>query len=153
MDPSDEQNPYRSPESALDGAALGIPQFYSPVYRWEKRRLLFVMLLVYAIAGAMIGALSEDLTQLITAAASIATIILTLRWCEYDRRERGLEPWRYFGVMMILCPGPVVLLPIYFLSTRGMRGFLSIGKTLVFLVVLGVVMVLAELAGSALLYR
>lgn len=55
--------------------------------------------------------------------------------------------------MMILCPGPIVLLPIYFLNTRGIRGFLSIGKALVFLVVLGVVMVLAELAGSALMDR
>lgn len=52
--------------------------------------------------------------------------------------------------MMILCPGPVILLPIYFLSTRGIRGFLSIGKTLLFFVILVVVTVLAAVAGATL---
>jgi hypothetical protein len=71
------------------------------------------------------GSAMEKGLNLVT---GIALAVLLVQWCEYDCEERGIKRWRYFAVMMIICPGPLILMPIYFLATRGWRGLLSILK-------------------------
>ncbi len=149
---ADDQNPYRSPQYAWVGESTELSRPPAPSFRREKRRLLLKMLLVYAIYGALIVACSADLSRLFDIAASVITVILTLRWCEYDRREQEVERWSYFGIMMLLCPGPLILMPVYLLSTRGVRGLLSIAKAFVFLVILIAVAVLMEIAVASVMF-
>ena len=152
MDLENDQNPYQSPRNAWDGESSELSGLPAPSFRREKRRLLLIMLLVYAITGALIGALPADLSGFIEFAAMVVIVILTLRWCDYDRGEQEVERWSYFGIMMILCPGPLIVMPIYLLSTRGVRGLLSIAKAFVFFVILIAVGVLMEIAVASVMF-
>ena len=150
VEPTDELNPYRSPERGeYDDAEPESPPPAS--YRPEKDRVLWALLIVWAIGGALAVFVAEDLSRIVDVAVGIATVILILRWCDYDRQERAINRWPFFGVMMILCPGPAVILPLYFVRTRGLRGLWSIAKAFGFFVLLVAVSALGALGASVLM--
>ncbi len=152
VEPTDELNPYRSPEQTeYDDAEPELPPL--PSYRPEKDRVLWALLIVWAIGGALAVFVAEDLSRIVDVAAGIATVILILRWCDYDRQERAINRWPFFGVMMILCPGPALVLPIYFLRTRGLRGLWSTAKAFGFFVLMVTVAALGMLGASVLMWE
>ena len=123
------------------------------VFRRAKRKILLAILLLFAFSGFFtpltVGdSLLERGCDLVTA---IALAAILLRWCEYDRREHAIRRWRYFAVMMILFPGPLILMPIYFLATRGWRGFVSILKASLWFA-MALVALLAGFAVSAAIF-
>jgi hypothetical protein len=77
-------------------------------------------------------------------ASGLIVVILILGWCRIDREERQLTPWRFFVPLMVLCPGPLILMPTYLFVTRGRGGFAATAKASAFLVLMIVV------AGAAL---
>jgi hypothetical protein len=66
----------------------------------------------------------------------IAFHVLAYVWCEYDRLERGKPRWRRFAFLVIVCPGPLVMAPVYLCATRGTRGLWATAKAAVLLAVL-----------------
>jgi hypothetical protein len=149
---AESDNPYQAP-----GVEVGIGQREHAGdelgFRRAKRRILLAILLLFALSGFLAPLTHGDATlqkgcDLVT---GIALAVLLLQWCEYDRREHAIKRWRYFGLMMIVCPGPVILMPIYFLATRGSRGLLSILKASVCFA-LAIVAVLAGFAVSAAIF-
>ena len=40
---------------------------------------------------------------------------------------------------MVMCPGPLIMMPTYFFVTRGLGGFFAIAKASAFLVLMAVV--------------
>jgi len=139
-------NPYESPriESGPEGPSSPLST-YGP----EKRRLLFWLLGVMAIAGALAGISPDSGTErIITFLSNIAVAILITRWCEYDSREHGVRLWSYFVIMMICCPGPLFLVPIYLFTSRGSGGWLATLKAAGFLLAMIAVNLICDLAAA-----
>jgi hypothetical protein len=122
-------------------------------FRRAKRKVLLAMLLVFALSGFLLPLTGAEvvLRRGVDIATAIGTTVLILQWCAYDCRQRMLRRWPYFGLMLVLCPGPLILMPIYFFATRGWRGLISILKALV-LFTLAVVAMLAGFAVSATIF-
>lgn len=111
-----DQDPYRSPlaSDALPAALR------TADWRVRKLATLAELLVVAAVAGAGRGlsvwrGMSLNVLDL---AAALVFAGLLLRWLDYDARERDSETSRLFAVLVVLCPGPLVLLPLYLLQTR-----------------------------------
>jgi hypothetical protein len=128
--PDDEQlNPYRAPESAQEPAADQILDFAS-----RKRRKLIQLLILMAIMGFLTGILPEDssIDRVTDLASAIGMAMLIVGWCDIDREERHLDRWRYFVLLMVFCPGPLIVLPTYLFVTRGVGGFAATAKATAF---------------------
>ena len=125
----DSLNPYRAPESPQEPAADQIPDFAS-----RKRRKLFHLLLLMAIIGFLTGLLPEDssINRVTDLAGAIGMAMLIVGWCEIDSEERQLDRWRFFVLLMVFCPGPLIVLPTYFFVTRGVGGFAATAKAFAF---------------------
>jgi hypothetical protein len=137
---NDSLNPYRSPEATQEYvAAQDAPVILD--FARRKRRQLGLLLAVMAIWGFLSGFLAEDSAgiRVIDLASGLIVAILILRWCEIDREERQLSRWRYFVPLMVLCPGPLILMPTYFFVTRGIGGFAATAKACAFVVLMIVV--------------
>jgi hypothetical protein len=157
MDFEQPSNPYESPQCLQTSAAQAEtkPEFS---YQKAKRRQLLGMIVTFAVSGFVSGIIVDDrvLSRLADVAAAIAFAFFVLRWCDYDHGERqerqerlwqGL-PWRYFTPLMLLCPGPPIMVPVYLLATRGLRGFISIAWALAFFALLVAVGIVAEVVGD-----
>jgi hypothetical protein len=124
---ADGENPYQAP-----GADIAIgphePADDEPGFRRAKRKIILAILLLFALSGFLVPLTAGDpvLLKGLDLVTAIALAAFLLRWCQYDRRERHIKRWPFFAAMMILCPGPLILMPIYFLATRGLRGLFSI---------------------------
>ena len=49
----------------------------------------------------------------------IVFLIAIIRWTYYDAAERDFELWRYFFALMVVFPGPLIMMPLYFILSRG----------------------------------
>ena len=125
----DSLNPYRAPKSRPEPAADQIPDFAS-----RKRRKLIQILFVMAIFGFLAGLLPEDssINRVKELLSGIGISILIVGWCDIDREERHLDRWRFFVLLMVLCPGPLIIMPTYFFVTRGVGGFAATAKAIAF---------------------
>lgn len=141
---NDSPNPYQSPETTQkDAAYLDAPVVCD--FAYLKRRQLVFLLVVTGMSGYLPGFLAEDSAwiRIIDLASGLIGAILILRWCDIDREERHLSRWRFFVPMMVLCPGPFVMMPTYLLVTRGLGGFAAIAKKIAFCVLMVVVTTVA----------
>lgn len=117
------------PDSAA--AVDQLPSDCAPVsseLRDRKRRQLLWMLVVALVLGLLSGltGIGETDARLMQFVATLAFAFPLFQWCELDRLELGNQRWRGFGLLLILFPGPIVILPIYLLVTRGQWGILAV---------------------------
>jgi hypothetical protein len=130
------ENPYQSPTSRPDdeNPATAIARSMTAA----KRRILYWMLVLAVASGLVFGWLGPendpDLDRGASLVLGLLFLILLLRWCEYDRTELAMPRWRFFKFMMVFCPGWLIVMPFYLLSTRGpAKGALAIVKGVAFL--------------------
>ncbi len=63
----------------------------------------------------------------------VAIVFVLIFWLHLDAAEHNVRLWRHIGILVVICPGPIVVLPIYFIRSRGWAdGLIACGKTLVF---------------------
>ncbi|APZ91714.1 hypothetical protein [Fuerstiella marisgermanici] len=99
----------------------------------QKRRILIWLLVWSAIMGVV--AMFEDETQadpVVDLLLGLPFVILGIYWCRTDAAERG----HYIGVPMSACLVLMFVLglPIYLFQTRGLKGILSLGWLLLYLI-------------------
>ncbi len=124
----DSLNPYRAPDSPQEPAADQIPDFAS-----RKRRKLIQLLVLMAILGFLTGLFQDSSINRVTdLTGAIVMAMLIVGWCDIDREERQLDRWRFFVPLMVLCPGPLVVLPAYLFVTRGVGGFVATAIAIAF---------------------
>lgn len=141
---NDSPNPFQSPETSQEDAAyLDAP--FVPNFAYRKRRQLVFLLVASGISGFLTGFVAEGSGEehIINLADWLVSAVLILRWCDIDREERQLARWRFFVPMMVLCPGPLVMIPAYLLVTRGLGGFAAIAKAIAFAVLMVIVSMVA----------
>jgi hypothetical protein len=117
-----------------------------------KRRALFRMLTWTGASGFVTGLLGEasPLGFIFQIAAWFAFLALLVGWCEADSQQQGVPLWRHFIPMLVVCPGPALLMPIYFLRSRGIAGLVTTLLAALFFLGLLVVDVIGAVAGTLL---
>jgi hypothetical protein len=145
----DDINPYQSPET-IENIATDSEEYEYLSIRRQKRNALLIMVALFAVLGLINGVTPEHFVagRVIDLAGAIGFAILLIRWCSLDCFELGIEPWAHIGIMLIICPGPFILMPIYFLKTRGFRGLLSMLWSAAFFVLLMAVSVVSAVAAA-----
>ena len=118
----------------------------------SKRRALRRMLIWTGASGFVTGLLGETSPTgfIFQIAAWFAFLALLVGWCEADSRQRDIPLWRYFIPMLVLFPGPALVMPIYFLRSRGGRGIVTTLLAALFLIGLLAVDVIGAVAGTLL---
>jgi hypothetical protein len=147
----EKPNPYQSP---VDSSAPAEPDQRSadPIAVSRKHLTLLGMLVLSGIGGLCSGLVPEDPSTLraIHFVEAILLAGLIVQWCHYDSRERGLPRWRFLPLLMVFCPGPLFMVPVYLFSTRGARGFLSVILAIALSALLVAVNIFAALLGLVL---
>lgn len=156
MNSEEATNPYESPQ-CVDATAEQTAADILASCQDAKRRQLLGMIITFAVSGFVSGWVDDlALSRFIDLATGLVFAFLILRWCDNDHYERQQNqeplwhgmPWRYFAFMMILCPGPLIMMPIYLLVTRGWRGFISIAWAGAFFALLVAVCAVAAVASD-----
>ena len=134
--------------SNIDSHAGGEHQSSSAGYQRKKRNCLLFLLAWGVAAGFASGAVSVDLEPIVMLADLIVFLIAVIKWTGWDAAQRGFTLWRYFVPMIVICPGPLILMPAYFIQSRGwMRGTVASLLGLAFLLLqLGIDSIATEFA-------
>lgn len=145
---NNSSNPYAPPELTTEHVTINDADSTLDFAR-RKRRKLQQMLIAMAIFGFAAGLFPEGSTlkQIASFATGLSFTILTLGWCTIDREERNLKPWRFFVPMMVFLPGPILMIPIYLFTTRGLEGFAATAKAFAFFVLMMVVFMITTIMG------
>jgi len=132
------------------GGDIAVP--FQDALAAKKRRMLFGMVVLFAVNGFLTGVLGEDsaLSAPLELVTAIAFAVMVVCWCEYDRIQRQAQRWRFFIVLMVVCPGPLVMIPVYLCVTRGVRGLISTAMAAAFFLLLIAVAMTGLLAGALL---
>ncbi|MEX2118574.1 MAG: hypothetical protein WD847_03115 [Pirellulales bacterium] len=131
----DAPNPYQAPATEFEPSVEPPPL---AAFHDRKRRLLWWMVVLFAAAGFLAGMVESDSLQLrgLNIVHAVAWAVLLLKWCAYDREEFDVERWRLFAFMMVICPGPLIMIPAHLFATRGWEGVVATLKAAAFLVLL-----------------
>ncbi len=105
----------------------------TPSYARSKRNCL-VFLLAWAIVWGFVGgAASVNWGTAIVFLDAVMFLIAIVRWTYLDAAEHDFQLWRHFVTLLVICPGPVVIMPVYFIRSRGWRaGLIACGLALAF---------------------
>ena len=117
-----------------------------------KQRALLWMLIWSGLAGFATGSaavwdLFGCLPHLV---AVLAFISLTYRWCDADAQLHRFAHWNNFVPALYVCPGPLVVVPVYLAATRRASRLRSLSLSALYLFVLTATAILMSGVGTAL---
>lgn len=102
-----------------------------PVRGQGKRRYLVLLSAWMLFMGFVIGAMSAESETLLSFLDAVVTIVLLVKWIYLDAEEHGVRLHRHFVLMMVFCPGPLILIPIHFIRSRGwLQGSITTAKAI-----------------------
>lgn len=103
-------------------------------FRRRKRGWLMFLSVCAIGFGILSGALRDDWEKPLLFLDAIVFVIAIVQWAYLDAAELGFHLWRYFVPLMIICPGPFLVMPVYFVKSRGwIRGLAACGLAVAFL--------------------
>ncbi|MDZ4779850.1 MAG: hypothetical protein SGJ19_06335 [Planctomycetia bacterium] len=116
-------NPYQSP--LAPSQALDLPEQDSNDWNalsMKKRRYLIAVLVVMFLVGLFEGILplTEQQMRRLDTISGIIAAVLIYQWCVADALQRSTALWKYAALTFVICPGPIIVLPIHFVRTRGL---------------------------------
>lgn len=119
-----------------------------PARRQDKLRYLVLLPAWMLLMGFVIGAMSAESEKLLSFLDAVVTIVLLVKWIYLDAEEYGVRLHRHFVLMMVFCPGPLILIPIHFIRSRGwLQGSIATAKAiLIFCLLMALKIVAATLA-------
>lgn len=92
----------------------------------RKRNCLIFLLLWAIVAGFVFGAVSVEWETPILILDMIVFLGVIVKWTYLDAEERDFTLWRYFVPLTVICPGPIFMMPVYFIRSRGWgRGLIA----------------------------
>ena len=109
-----------------------VPQFA------RKKRNCLLFLLVWAVGIGVTYAMAPVSAETpITVLDMVVLVFGLILWTLFDAAEHNVRLWRHFGIMLVICPGPIIVMPIYFIRSRGWAGgLIACGKVIAFVVLL-----------------
>ena len=96
-----------------------VEEAVSDTHADRKRNRLIFLLVWAAVAGFVWGAAPTEWDMPLRVLDTIVFLIVIIQWTYIDAGEHEFPLWRYFVPMMVICPGPVVIIPVYFIKSRG----------------------------------
>lgn len=121
-----EQNPYQSPHAdqepnpSIESGQGGLDSFAR-----RKRKYLIFLIVWSMVAGLVFGAAPVEWEPILILLDAIVFLIAIIQWTFVDAAQHKFRLWRHFVLLMVICPGPLVMMPYYFFSTRGGVGGLK----------------------------
>ena len=91
-------------------------------YSRRKRNCLAGIVAISIATGIGNGALGGDWDNTFEFVISIAITIGGIMWTYRDAAEHDFSLSPYFVWLIVLLPGPLVVMPVYFVKTRGWIG-------------------------------
>jgi hypothetical protein len=88
-------------------------------YARRKRNCLILLLVWAVVSGFVFGAVPVDWESPVILLDAIVFMIIVIQWTFLDAAEHGFKLWRYFVPLLVICPGPLVMMPVYFIRSRG----------------------------------
>ncbi len=132
-----------SPEVAQEGVNA------SSLHCTRKKRKIIALLFLYAAFLGVFSTLSSnEVDRSLEFFLGLPSLILAIWWCFVDARERDHRIGRLMKLCLVLLF--VVAFPIYLLQTRGIRGLLTIGMSLLLAVALFLCAAAAAIATESL---
>ena len=104
-----------------------------------------------ASSGVLIGVVPADsFSEVVISGLTVFLLwLLFFRWCEVDAANREIELSEVFRLALVTLPGPLIMIPVYLLRSRGWRGFISCITFFAFVAVISVIHVLCVNLGFA----
>ena len=66
----------------------------------------------------------------------IVFALATITWTQHDAQQHGFTLWRFFVPLMVIFPGPLFVMPVYFVQSRGWAsGLMAILLSVVFVAI------------------
>ncbi len=117
-----------------------------------KQRALIWMLFWSAVAGFATGCpdVWDAVGCLPQVVAAVAFVSLTYQWCDADAQLRRFSNWDNFVPALYICPGPLVVVPVYIAATRRKTLVRSMSLAALYLFVLVTAAILMSGVGAAL---
>ena len=89
----------------------------------QRKRKCLIFLLVWAlISGSIFGIVDAEWETPLLFLDMIVFLIAIIKWTYHDAEQHDFSLWRYFVPLMVLCPGPLLVMPVYFVRSRGWAG-------------------------------
>ena len=85
----------------------------------KKRKRLLGVLLWTLFSGAVFGLVGQEWELVFVYLDTFVLVLAAISWTHFDAKIKKFRLWRYFAPMMVIFPGPLVVLPIYFVRSRG----------------------------------
>lgn len=102
-------------------------------YARRKRNCLILLLVWAVVSGFVFGAVPVDWENPLVILDAIVFVIVIIKWTFLDAAEHGFGLWRYFVPLMVICPGPLIVMPVYFIRSRGWAaGLIACGLAVTF---------------------
>ncbi len=101
-----------------------------PNYSNRKRRILILLLVYSAVLGLSAVYLPED-DRVVDVALGLPMLIMLISWCYIDAGQRNHVIGRIMRASLVLLFA--LAFPIYIFQTRGLKGFISLALTAVFM--------------------
>jgi len=119
---NEQTNPYHASQS--NPGSLGEPV---SIFRRKQLHILLWMFVLFSVSGVTLGYLpvNSEMSRRLLGVSTVLLLMLIMWWYDYDQLALDRPRSSVYRLMLLLCPGPLVMLPIHFLVTRGARGLLS----------------------------
>lgn len=120
QEPVEHASPYRASTTPLaDPPAERVGAGLRP----KTKCLLFMLAwaIPFGITIPVVPRLAPEHPGVHTMVHMICWLILFIagsQWMAYDAADRRFKLWKYFKLLMVICPGPLIMVPLYFLKTR-----------------------------------
>lgn len=144
---NEQTNPYHTSQSNPDSLRESVS-----IFRRKQRHLLLWMFVLFSVSGITLGYLpvNSEISQRLLGVSAVLLLMLILWWYDYDQLALDRPRSSVYRLMLLFCPGPLVMLPIHLLVTRGARGLLSTAWAGCYLIILLFIGGVAWMIGYAL---
>lgn len=110
----------------------------------EKLRALITLSISVVVFSAWAAA-PNDASPLKALAYWIGVFVfnyLAFRWCRLDAAQHSVRLWPRFALLLIAFPGPIVMMPMYFIFIRRKQQLISLVYFLLFATLLMILCVI-----------
>lgn len=120
----------QTPEELPTSLELSEP-VQGPARHQDKLRYLVLLPAWTLFIGFVIGAMPAESENVLSVLDAVVFVVLVSKWIYLDAEEHGVRMHRHFILMMIFCPGPLILIPIHFIRSRGwLQGSITTAKAI-----------------------
>ena len=91
----------------------------TPPHARIKRNCLIFLLVWAVVSGSIYGIVQVEWEKPLLLLDIIVFALAIIKWTRHDAEQHDFPLWRYFIPLIVICPGPLFVMPVYFVRSRG----------------------------------